>query len=316
MEKSAAELVTVLGPTATGKTTFAAHLAHRIGGEIISADSRQVYRGMNIGTGKDYDDYLVEGDPVPYHLIDVLDAGYEYNVYLFKQDFLRVFTDITDRNRIPLLCGGTGLYIESVLRNYKLLHVPVNEDLRTDLEKKDLVELEGLLKLYAPPHNQTDTVNRKRIIRAIEIAKYQIAQPEIPADVRDLHSVVLGINLERNTRRKRITERLHRRLEEGMVKEVEGLIDKGVTPDRMEYYGLEYRYVTRYILNELTYDEMVRKLNTAIHQFAKRQMTYFRGMERRGIKIHWIDGLLPMEGRLETALLICQSALSAPDPAT
>jgi len=316
MEKSAAELVTILGPTATGKTTFAAHLAYRIGGEIISADSRQVYRGMNIGTGKDYDDYLVDGEPVPYHLIDMLDAGYEYNVYLFKQDFLRVFTDIADRKRIPILCGGTGLYIESVLRNYKLLDVPANKNLRADLEKKSFEELEGILKLYGPLHNQTDTVNRKRIIRAIEIAKYQVAQPEIPGDVRDLHSVVLGINLERNTRRKRITERLHRRLEEGMVKEVEGLIDQGVTPDRMEYYGLEYRYVTRYILNELTYDEMVRKLNTAIHQFAKRQMTYFRGMERRGIKIHWIDGLLPMEERLAAALLICQSALSAPDPAT
>ena len=316
MEKSAAELVTILGPTATGKTAFAAHLAHRIGGEIISADSRQVYRGMNIGTGKDYDDYLVDGELFPYHLIDVLDAGYEYNVYLFKQDFLRVFTDIADRKRIPILCGGTGLYIESVLRNYKLLHVPANVNLRADLEKKSFEELEGILKLYGPLHNQTDTVNRKRIIRAIEIAKYQVAQPEIPEDIRDLHSVVLGINLERNTRRKRITERLHRRLEEGMVKEVEGLIDQGVTPDRMEYYGLEYRYVTRYILNELTYDEMVRMLNTAIHQFAKRQMTYFRGMERRGIKIHWIDGLLPMEERLEAALLICQSALSAPDPAT
>ena len=311
MEKRSAELVTILGPTAAGKTAFAAHLAKRIGGEIISADSRQVYRGMNIGTGKDYDDYLVEEEPVPCHLIDVLDAGYEYNVYLFKQDFLRVFTDISDRDRIPVLCGGTGLYIESVLRNYKLLHVPVNEDLRADLGKKDFKELEGILKLYGPLHNQTDTVNRKRIIRAIEIAMYQVSQPGIEADVRDLNAVVLGIDLERNIRRKRITERLHRRLEEGMVKEVEGLLEQGVTPAKMEYYGLEYRYVTRYIRKEITFDEMVKRLNTAIHQFAKRQMTYFRGMERRGINIHWIDGLLPMEERIERAMLICQSTLSS-----
>jgi tRNA dimethylallyltransferase len=316
MENHSAELVTVLGPTAAGKTAFAAHLAKRIGGEIISADSRQVYRGMNIGTGKDYNDYLVDGEPVPCHLIDVLDAGYEYNVYLFKQDFLRVYTDISDRNRIPVLCGGTGLYIESVLRNYKLLHVPVNEDLRADLEKKNFKELVGILKLHGPLHNQTDTVNKKRIIRAIEIAMYQASQPEIQADVRDLNAVVLGIELDRNIRRKRITERLHKRLEEGMVKEVEGLLEQGVTPAKMEYYGLEYRYVTRYIRKEITFDEMVKRLNTAIHQFAKRQMTYFRGMERRGINIHWIDGLLPMEERIERAMLICQSTLSFSRTAT
>ena len=310
MENNTAHMATVLGPTAAGKTEFAAHLASRIGGEIISADSRQVYRGMNIGTGKDYDDYTVEGKPVPYHLIDILDAGYEYNVYLFKQDFLRVFMDITDRKRIPVLCGGTGLYIESVLRNYKLLNVPVNEELRADLEKKDFEELTGILKLYGPLHNQTDTVNRKRILRAIEIAVYQASQSEDTGESQDLDSVVMGINLERSIRRKRITERLHKRLEEGMVKEVEGLLDQGITPEKMEYYGLEYRHITRYIQKEITYDEMVKKLNTAIHQFAKRQMTYFRGMERRGIKIHWIDGLLPMDERIEEALSICRKALT------
>ena len=316
MEKNRAHLVTVLGPTAAGKTVFAAQLANRIGGEIISADSRQVYRGMDIGTGKDYGDYIVDGKTVPFHLIDILDAGYEYNVYLFKNDFLRVFTEITDRNRIPVLCGGTGLYIESVLRNYRLLYVPFNEELRADLETKSLEELKGILKLYGPIHNQTDTVSRKRIYRAIEIAMYQAAEPDVPRGSLELDSVVLGINLERDIRRKRITERLSRRLKEGMVKEVEGLLDRGITPEKMEYYGLEYRFVTRYILKEITYEDMVKRLNTAIHQFAKRQMTYFRGMERRGIKIQWIDGQLPMDERLEIALSICRKSFNIEENTT
>jgi tRNA dimethylallyltransferase len=310
MEQGGADLVTVLGPTASGKTAFAAQLASRIGGEIISADSRQVYRGMDIGTGKDWGDYLVDGERIPVHLVDILDAGYEYNVYLFKQDFLRVFTDISGRNRIPVLCGGSGLYIESVLRDYRLLYVPVNPDLRRDLGSKSIEELAGILQRYSPLHNTTDTVNRKRIIRAIEIAMYQSSQPEKDADAADLTPVVLGIRLDRATRRKRITGRLMRRLGEGMVEEVEGLLEKGVSPERMEYYGLEYRYVTRYIRHELTYDEMVKRLNTAIHQFAKRQMTYFRGMERRGTVIHWIDGLLPMEEKVEMALSKCRPVLS------
>jgi tRNA dimethylallyltransferase len=312
MGKGIPEMITVLGPTAAGKTAFAAHLASRLGGEIISADSRQVYRGMDIGTGKDYEDYRVGEERIPYHLVDILDAGHEYNVYLFRQDFLRVFTEIKERNRIPILCGGTGLYIESVLRNYRLLHVPANPELRADLEKKGFEELSGMLRLYGPLHNQTDTVNRKRLIRAIEIAMYQAAKTETepPSETKELDSVVLGIHLERSVRRERITERLLKRLGEGMVCEVEGLLRQGVTPDRMEYYGLEYRYVTRYILKEMTFDEMVKSLNAAIHQFAKRQMTYFRGMERRGIRIHWIDGQLPMEERVEKALSICRSYLS------
>jgi len=310
MEQGGADLVTVLGPTASGKTAFAAQLASRIGEEIINADSRQVYRGMDIGTGKDWGDYLVDGERIPVHLVDILDAGYEYNVYLFKQDFLRVFTDISGRNRIPVLCGGSGLYIESVLRDYRLLYVPVNPDLRRDLGSKSIEELAGILQRYSPLHNTTDTVNRKRIIRAIEIAMYQSSQPEKDADAADLTPVVLGIRLDRATRRKRITGRLMRRLGEGMVEEVEGLLEKGVSPERMEYYGLEYRYVTRYIRHELTYDEMVKRLNTAIHQFAKRQMTYFRGMERRGTVIHWIDGLLPMEEKVEMALSKCRPVLS------
>jgi tRNA dimethylallyltransferase len=305
MEGFPAELLCVLGPTAVGKTAFAARLANRIGGEIISADSRQVYRGMDIGTGKDYDDYLVEGSRIPFHLVDILDAGDEYNVYLFKQDFLRAFQDITERDKIPVLCGGSGLYIESVLKNFKLIHVPVNEDLRAELEQKSSAELEALLKSYGPLHNQTDTVNRKRLIRAIEIAMFQASRPGDIPEGGDLESVVLGIRLERSERRKRITERLHRRLDQGLVAEVEDLIRHGVTPDRMEYYGLEYRYVSRYLMKVLGYDEMVEQLNTAIHRFAKRQMTYFRGMERRGIRIHWIDGMLSPDEQISRALEIC-----------
>ncbi|MCK5067273.1 MAG: tRNA (adenosine(37)-N6)-dimethylallyltransferase MiaA, partial [Bacteroidales bacterium] len=273
MKKSMVDLVTVLGHTAAGKTAFAAHLAHRVGGEIISADSRQVYQGMDIGTGKDYEDYLVGDRRVPVHLIDILEAGYEYNVYLFKQDFRKVYTDIIERDLLPVMCGGTGLYIESVLRNYKLLNAPLNQGLRDDLEKKNYEELEGILKLYGPLHNITDTVDRKRMIRAIEIAMFHATRPEGSGQERDLNSLVLGIRYERTVRRNRITRRLEERMEEGMVKEVEALLSKGVTPEKLDYYGLEYRYVSKYILNELSYDDMFKKLNTAIHQFAKRQMT-------------------------------------------
>lgn len=298
------DLVTVLGHTAAGKTAFAAHLAHHVGGEIISADSRQVYRGMDIGTGKDYKDYLVEDHRVPVHLIDILDAGYEYNVYLFKRDFLRVYTDIFERGIMPVLCGGTGLYIESVLRDYRLLNVPLNTRLREELENKNHEELAGILKLYGPLHNITDTVRRKRLIRAIEIAMYQSGQPEDSGDDRELNPLVLGISFERTIRRARITQRLRERVEEGLVEEVEGLLGSGVPAEKLDYYGLEYRYVSKYILEELTYDEMFSKLNTAIHQFAKRQMTYFRGMERRDIAIHWLDGTLSMEEKREQAVAL------------
>jgi len=303
MEPTPYDLITVLGHTAAGKTAFAAHLAHRLGAEIISADSRQVYRGMDIGTGKDYKDYMVDGKRIPVHLIDLMEAGYEYNVYLFKHDFLRAYTEITDRKQIPILCGGSGLYLESVLRNYKLLDVPVNKDLREDLEKKSVKELEEILRLYGPLHNVTDTVNRKRMIRAIEIGMFQASQAESSEREKILKPLVFGIRFERTVRRNRITERLRQRLEEGMVEEVEILMKNGVTAEKMDYYGLEYRYISKYILQELSYEEMVRDLNTAIHQFAKRQMTYFRGMERRGIPIHWIEGQLSMEEKIEMALL-------------
>lgn len=301
-------LIAVLGHTAGGKTAFAAHLADRLDGEIISADSRQVYRGMDIGTGKDYDDYKVGENRVKVHLVDILDAGYEYNVYLFKQDFLRVFTDISERGKVPVLCGGSGLYIESVLRNYTLLKVPVNEELRKDLKEKSYSELKGILKLYGPLHNVTDTVNRNRLLRAIEIAMYQSsAKAEDEEDGYELNPLVLGIRFDRMTRRKRITGRLHRRLENGMVEEVEGLLKNGILPEKLEYYGLEYRYITHYLLQKITYEEMVEKLNHAIHQFAKRQMTYFRGMERRGVKIHWLDGALGLEEKLEVARSLYES---------
>jgi tRNA dimethylallyltransferase len=308
MDRRSAKLLTILGPTAAGKTEYAARLALQMDGEIISADSRQVYRGMDIGTGKDYADYQVDGRSVPYHLIDILDAGYEYNVYLFKRDFLRVFHDISDREKLPVMCGGTGLYIESILRNYRLLNVPVNQELRADLEGKSYEELEGMLKLYGPLHNQTDTVNRKRLVRAIEIAMYHSTRPEPDGEEASLNSLVLGIDLDRMLRRRRITARLKKRLDEGLVEEVEGLLEQGISYEKMEYYGLEYRFVSRYIKKELTYDDMFRRLNTAIHQFAKRQMTYFRGMERRGIPIHWIDGTLPMEDKVASGLAVCRTA--------
>ncbi len=303
------DLVAVLGHTAAGKTAFAAHLAKRIGGEIISADSRQVYRGMDIGTGKDYDDYLVNDERIPAHLIDILDAGYEYNVYLFKQDFRRVYSDITDRELVPVLCGGSGLYLESILRNYQLFQVPINRELREDLEKKDFQELEGILKLYGPLHNVSDTVSRKRIIRAIEISMYQTSMPDPTIEDRILRPLVLGIKYERDIRRMRITERLERRLESGMVQEIEALLQQGISTDKMDYYGLEYRLVTKYILKELHYDEMFNKLNTAIHQFAKRQMTYFRGLERRGVQIHWLEGQSPLEEKLGKALALYEAAM-------
>jgi tRNA dimethylallyltransferase len=278
MEKNPFDLITILGHTAGGKTAFAANLAFGVGGEIISADSRQVYRGMDIGTGKDYADYMVENVRIPVHLVDLMDAGYEYNVYLFKHDFLGAYTDISDRNLTPILCGGTGLYIESVLRNYKMIDVPVNDPLRADLELKSFEELKGILRLYGPLHNVTDTGNRKRMIRAIEIGLFQATQPEEDEKERELNPIILGIRFERTMRRKRITDRLRERLENGMVEEVERLMAEGVSAEKMEYYGLEYKWVSKYILKELTYEDMFNKLNTAIHQFAKRQMTYFRGI--------------------------------------
>lgn len=301
------ELITILGHTAAGKTALAASVAHALNGEVISADSRQVYRGMTIGTGKDYDDYLVAGELVPFHLVDITEAGEEYNVFCFQRDFLRVYGDLKERSRLPVMCGGTGLYIESVIRGYEMTHVPVNEKRRRELESMDQDALIQLLRSYRPLHNTTDTGTRKRIMRAIEIAEYEHAAGREGSDIPAINSLIIGVRYERETRRNRITERLRQRLEQGMVAEAESLLHGGVGHEKLEYYGLEYKFLSRYLKGDLTYEEMFGGLNTAIHRFAKRQMTWFRGMERRGIKIHWVPGELPMEEKVETVIRLYES---------
>jgi tRNA dimethylallyltransferase len=291
-------LVVVLGATATGKTRFAAQLASHINGEIISADSRQVYRHMNLGTGKDYTDYFVNGKEIPWHLIDIHDPGYKYNVYEFQKDFIAAFNAITNRGNTPVLCGGTGLYIEAVTRNYKLISVPANPELRKELSEKPLEELENILRSYRKLHNKTDTDTKKRAIRAIEIEEYYARSDKNDQILPDIRPVFIGIQSDRLIRRQLITERLHVRLELGMIKEVQDLLNEGIDPQDLLYYGLEYKYITRYLLGELDYDAMVSGLNIAIHQYAKRQMTWFRKMEREGTPINWIDAQLPMEEKI------------------
>ena len=295
-------MITVLGHTAAGKTSFAAHLAHRIGGEIISADSRQVYRGMNLGTGKDYDDYLVGGSPVPYHLIDIVNPGYEYNVYEFQRDFVKTFHDISSRNKLPVLCGGTGLYLEAVMRGYQLINVPVNAGLRKKMESMSMEALEEWLASFKRLHNTTDTINRKRITRAIEIEVYYLDHSMEVHEYPDLNPVILGIRFDRETRRERITARLSQRLKSGMAEEVKGLIDSGIPPEKLEFYGLEYKYLSWYVTGKIGYEEMFERLNTAIHRFAKRQMTWFRRTERSGTTIHWLDGHLSLRDKLDVGL--------------
>ncbi len=292
-------LITILGPTATGKTTLAARLAAKMNGEVISADSRQVYRGMDLGTGKDYEDYFVNGIEVPSHLVDIEDAGTHYNVYRFQTDFIETFEEIQSRNKFPVLCGGSGLYLEAVLKNYKLIQVPPNRKLRDELEGKSLDELTEILKLLKPGlHNITDVETDRRAVRAIEIEMYYKEHPEIDTAMPEINSLNIGIKFDRDTRRKRITERLKQRLETGMLEEVKKLLDSGLTPEQLIYYGLEYKYLTLHIIGTLSYDEMFRQLEIAIHQFAKRQMTWFRGMEKRGTKIYWLDGDMPLEEKL------------------
>jgi tRNA dimethylallyltransferase len=292
-------LITILGPTASGKTSVAANVALALNGEVISADSRQVYRGMDLGTGKDYADYLVDGKQIPYHLIDIVDAGYEYNVFEYQKDFLKVFEDISNRGKLPVMCGGSGLYLEAVLKNYKLIQVPINETLRLTLEGKPLDELTEILKTYKSElHNQTDLENEKRAIRAIEIEEYYLSHPEINTGMPDIRSLTVGVQFDRQTRRKRITTRLRQRLREGMLDEVQRLLDSGLTPEQLTYYGLEYKFMTQHLTGELTWQEMFDGLNVAIHQFAKRQMTWFRRMEKQGIEIHWLDGFMPLEEKV------------------
>jgi tRNA dimethylallyltransferase len=298
------KLIVVTGPTATGKTAFASELAARVNGEIISADSRQVYRGMNLATGKDYNDYIVEGRHIPFHLVDIVDPGYEYSVYEFQHDFLKAFRDIEKRGKTTVLCGGTGLYIESVLKGYKLLNVPENKDLRSILRSLTDHDLEVMLMTFKKPHNVTDVLDRKRLIRAIEIQVFMQGQPDQETSFPQYEPVIFGIRFTREQIRKRITERLQNRLASGMAEEVTALLEKGLTPGQLKFYGLEYRYLTQYVTGELSYDEMFRLLNTAIHQFAKRQMTWFRKMERKGLKIHWIDGELERTEQLKIAVEI------------
>ena len=287
------DLITILGPTASGKTRLAARLADSIGGEIISADSRQVYRGMDIGTGKDLSDYVVDGRTVPYHQIDIAEPGYKYNVFEFQRDFLAAYESIRSRRHIPILCGGTGLYLESVLRGFRLIPVPENPELREQLSTKNLDELTEILASYKTLHNTTDVDTPKRAIRAIEIEEYYRRQPVESRTFPSLHSLTLGVSISREQRRENISRRLRERMAEGMADEVRRLLHKGLAPEDLIYYGLEYKYVTLFVTGSIDADTMTRQLEIAIHQFAKRQMTWFRGMERRGVHIQWLDYALP-----------------------
>ena len=300
---SAFDLITILGPTACGKTSLAVRLADRLGSAVISADSRQVYRRMDIGTGKDKADYVLDdGRQVPAYLIDICEPGYKYNVYEYQRDFLEVYRRLHDEGQTPVLCGGTGMYIEAVLRGFRLVSVPVNEPLRRELEGKSLDELTAILKRYKKLHNTTDVDTVKRAVRGIEIETYYATHPADDDEFPQIRSLVVGIDIPRDVRRERISQRLRQRLDEGMVDEVRRLMDEGIAADDLIYYGLEYKFVTQYIIGRMTYDEMVTQLETAIHQFAKRQMTWFRGMERRGIRIEWMDYALPTEEKVERIL--------------
>ena len=299
------QMITILGPTASGKTTLAAHLAEHLGNaEIISADSRQVYRGMDIGTGKDLCDYTVNGVHIPYHLIDIADAGSKYNLFQYQHDFVKAYDDIMARGATPILCGGTGLYLESVIKGYHLSAVPENKELRDRLSDKTLEELIVILtelkkRNGSNMHNTTDVDTAKRAIRAIEIETFNGEHPMASADVPNIDTLVIGVDIDREERRSKISKRLRDRLDNGMVDEIRGLLDGGIPADDLIYYGLEYKYVTEYAIGRLTYEEMFDKLEIAIHQFAKRQMTWFRGMERRGTTIHWVDASLSMEEKIQ-----------------
>lgn len=292
------DLIVLLGPTASGKTPFAAALAAELQTEIISADSRQIYRGMDLGTGKDLADYTVDGKQIPYHLIDIAEPGYKYNVFEYQRDFLKAYDTIKQKGCLPVLCGGTGMYIESVLKGYRLLPVPENAELRKRLADKSLEELTEILKGYKNLHNTTDVDTAKRAIRAIEIEEYYTHTPVDERPFPQLNSLIIGVDIDRELRREKISRRLRQRLDEGMVDEVRRLIEQGIAPDDLIYYGLEYKYLTLYVLGRLTYEEMFSQLEIAIHQFAKRQMTWFRGMERRGCTIHWVDARLPMQEKI------------------
>ena len=292
-------LLSVIGPTASGKTSLAVQLALEFSGEIISADSRQIYRGMDLGTGKDLCEYNVAGKEIPYHLIDIVDAGYKYNVFEYQLDFIRIWEDCKRRGVLPLLCGGSGLYVEAILKGYKLLAVPENNELRDSLSKLSIQELRKRLETYKKLHNTTEVDTVKRAIRAIEIEEYYCTHSYEEKYFPEIHPLIIGVDVSRELRRERITNRLHERLEGGMIDEVKGILATGVKPEDLIYYGLEYKYLTLYILGELSYDEMVSQLNVAIHQFAKRQMTWFRKMERNGFQIHWLNAEMTIKEKVE-----------------
>jgi tRNA dimethylallyltransferase len=296
------DLLVITGPTASGKTVLAAAVAAKVSGEIIGADSRQVYREMNIGTGKDYNDYIVDGRKIPVHLIDIVDPGYKYNVFEYQKSFIETYQDLKKRNKFPVVCGGSGMYLDSIVSGYNLREVPPDDELRKELERKTMEELIAILHTYKNLHNTTDIDTKKRAIRAIEIEHYysSVKRPEIES--LSFSSIVTGVKYDRETRRIRISQRLKERLSNGMIEEVQMLINKGVPVETLIYYGLEYKFITLYLTGKMSYDEMFCRLEVAIHQFAKRQMTWFRGMERRGIKIHWLDGEMPMEEKTERIL--------------
>ncbi len=298
MQKQAYNLIAVVGATAGGKTSVATNLANILNGEIISADSRQVYRGMDIGTGKDLADYNINGTNIPYHLIDILDAGEKYNVYQYQKDFYKCFEDIQSRGKFPVVCGGTGLYLEAILKQYKLIKVPENSELRENLMEKSLEELSKILEQYKKLHNSSDTDTKERAIRGIEIEQYYENYPEKKLRYPEINPLIIGVKFDRLSRRKRITQRLHERLNEGMIEEVQQLMNNGVDKETLLYYGLEYKFITQYLTGEMEYENMIQKLEIAIHQFSKRQQTWYRKMERQGVKIHWLDGYMPIEEKI------------------
>lgn len=301
------DLVVITGPTATGKTSLAARLAMHLGGEVVSADSRQVYRGMDIGTGKDLSDYVVDGIKVPYHMIDIVAPGYKYNVYEYQRDFLAVYNDLKKRSVFPVVCGGSGMYVDSIISGYRLLEVSPDYALRSELEKKTMEELIEILRGYKQLHNITDIDSKKRAIRAIEIEMYYNKDENRISSLPEIKSLIIGVKFDRETRRERISHRLRERLAGGMIDEVKGLLDRGIDSETLIYYGLEYKYITLYLNGKISYDEMFRCLEIAIHRFAKRQMTWFRSMERKGIMIHWLDGEMPVEEKIERILSLLNS---------
>jgi len=300
------DLLVITGPTASGKTSLAAVLALRLNGEIISADSRQLYRQMNLGTGKDYSDYIVEGKQIAFHLIDIADPGYRFSVFEYQREFKKVLEDLRTRDKFPVVCGGSGMYIDSIVSGYRMIEVPPDPAFRASLENRSIKELTEILSSFRNLHNKTDTDTKKRAVRAIEIERYISQTKGNQKQFPEIYPLIVGVLFSREKRRSRISERLRSRLEEGMVDEVRQMLDRGISPETLIYYGLEYKYITLYVTGKISYDEMYGSLETAIHQFAKRQMTWFRGMERKGVKINWIDGELPMEDKVKEILALLQ----------